>query len=386
MYVDYACRNRCLFNRVWGWTRGGRFGSAFGRHPLANFCATLHWQMAIVVGNPCAIFHSIWLFLGMLRIAMDNVGKTTNWLVFICITRLEIAPIFLWWSTILLKYPTAIFDLQAQDRSPNGVELSQNYLIVQMRWKPRMRAFQTNHPKWYEHYKKGLQQANDSFETWESVKQLEGVAPRIVSFPCQCFGYVSTLQSLSAHFFTNITNLQRIKYLFQQVFPSTTNCKQMLHLTKTTSAPRSRALRSAKDEPLFLETSYLTKTASHLHANSGQHYDFLLSFQCNSSSPVTWKISSLQEQQKQNLPVSQQILIVVNCKCAVLPEKQMKTVLSLKIMIAMALSMELKRCASLSVTTRFLLILSAEPAFITQAKIGTTHYLLALFSHHLLAL
>lgn len=64
----------------------------------------------------------------------------------------------------------------------------------------------------------------------------------------------------------------------------------------------------------------------------------------------------------------------------------MKTVLSLKIMIAMALSIELKRCASLSVITHFLLILSAEPAFITQDKIGTTHYLLALFSHHLLAL
>ena len=53
-----VCKSCHLFDRVWGWTRGGRFGSAFGRHPLANFCATLNRQMAIMVGNPWAIFHT----------------------------------------------------------------------------------------------------------------------------------------------------------------------------------------------------------------------------------------------------------------------------------------------------------------------------------------
>ena len=42
MYVDCACKNRCLFNPVRGWTRGGRFRSAFRRYPLANFCVTLN--------------------------------------------------------------------------------------------------------------------------------------------------------------------------------------------------------------------------------------------------------------------------------------------------------------------------------------------------------
>ena len=59
LYVDCACKSYCLFNRVQGWARGGRFGSSFGGHPLPNFCATLNQQMAIMVGNPCAIFHNV---------------------------------------------------------------------------------------------------------------------------------------------------------------------------------------------------------------------------------------------------------------------------------------------------------------------------------------
>ena len=42
-----------------GWTCGGYFGSAFGWHPIVNFCTTLNQQMAIMVGNPRANFHTI---------------------------------------------------------------------------------------------------------------------------------------------------------------------------------------------------------------------------------------------------------------------------------------------------------------------------------------
>ena len=57
--VDCACKDCCLFESASGWTRGGRFGSAFGQHPHANFRATLNQQMVIMVGNPCADFHMV---------------------------------------------------------------------------------------------------------------------------------------------------------------------------------------------------------------------------------------------------------------------------------------------------------------------------------------
>ena len=80
MHIHCACKRCCLFNCVRGWSLRGGFGNAFGQHPLVNFCGTLNRQMAIMVGNPCAIFHTLlitYIFANYLYILGEHKARIT---------------------------------------------------------------------------------------------------------------------------------------------------------------------------------------------------------------------------------------------------------------------------------------------------------------------